>query len=276
MVLSFYVGGFSLLPERIDYTVQLPAFEGPLDLLLKLIEREELDITEIALAQVADQYLLHVRTLESPDPNALSAFLVMAARLLLIKSRALLPRPIAPSGPDQPLDEAAELARQLREYQRYKQAAQLLRAWEEQGRRSYLRLASPPVPAPLPRDEKLDVTIGDMIAAVQRRMQLLLPLDPPELPLPAPKVITVAEMADRIRQRLQAQNWISFEDLLSLVTQRVEVVVALWSVLELLKRRAIVVEQAELFGPIMVGRGPNLNDTHLLELETEEAPANAS
>jgi len=265
-----------MLPERIDYTFQLPAFEGPLDLLLKLIEREELDITAIALAQVADQYLAHVRALATPDPNALSAFLVMAARLLLIKSRVLLPRPPAQSGPDQPLDEAAELARQLREYQRYKHVAQLLRAWEEQGRRSYLRLAPPPLPIASLRDEQLDVTIGDMIAAVQRRMQLLLPLDPPDLPLPAPEVISVSEMADRIRARLQTQGWVTFEDLLSLAARRVEVVVALWSVLELLKRRAIVVEQAELFGPITVGRGPNLNDTHLLELETEESPANAS
>ena len=265
-----------MLPERIDYTFQLPAFEGPLDLLLKLIECEELNITEIALAQVADQYLTHVRALATPDPNALSAFLVMAARLLLIKSRALLPRSPTQSGPDQPIDEAAELAQQLREYQRYKQAAQLLRAWEEQGRRSYLRLAPPPLPTASPRDQPLDVTIGDMIAAVQRRMQLLLPLDPPDLPLPAPKVITVSEMADRIRARLQVQGWVTFEDLLSLAARRVEVVVALWSVLELLKRRAIVVEQAELFGPITVGRGPNLNDTHLLELETEESPVHAA
>jgi segregation and condensation protein A len=264
-----------MLPERVDYTFQLPAFEGPLDLLLKLIEREELDITEIALAQVADQYLAHVRALEAPDPDSLSAFLVMAARLLLIKSRALLPRPPAPADPEQPLDEAAELARQLREYQRYKQAAQLLRAWEGQGRRSYLRLAPPPEPI-LPRDERLDVTLGDMIAAVQRRMQLLLPLEPPEMPLPAPKIITVAEMAGRIRQRLKAQAWVSFEDLLSLAAGRVELVVALWSVLELLKRRAIVVEQEDLFGPIMIGRGPNLQDAHILDLETEEAPANES
>jgi segregation and condensation protein A len=264
-----------MLLERIDYTLQLPAFEGPLDLLLKLIEREELDITEIALAQVADQYLAHVRALEAPDPNALSAFLVMAARLLLIKSRALLPRPPAAIGPEQPLDEAAELARQLREYQRYKQAAALLRAWEDQSRRSYLRLAPPALPA-LPRDEQLDVTLGDMIAAVRRRMQLLLPLEPPPTPLPAPKVITVAEMADRVRRRLLSQAWISFEDLLSLAVRRVEVVVALWSVLELLKRRAIVVEQDELFGPIMIGRGPYLNDTDLLELETAEAATNGS
>jgi segregation and condensation protein A len=259
-----------IFEENLDYTFQLPAFEGPLDLLLKLIEREELDITEIALAQVADQYLTHVRAIGAPDPSALSSFLVMAARLLLIKSRALLPRPPTRAEAGEPVDDAAELARQLREYQRYKQAAALLRAWEESGRRSYLR-AAPPVAPPPPTDLKLDVTLHEMIAAVQRRMQLRLPLDEPRLPLPAPKVITVAEMAGRIRDRLQAQAWISFEDLLSLAVRRVEVVVALWSVLELLKRRAIVVEQDRLFGAIMIGRGANLNSADLHDLEIEES-----
>jgi len=210
--------------------------------------------------------------MESPDPDSLSAFLVIAARLLLIKSRALLPRPTASPSADVPIDEGAELARQLREYQRYKQAAALLRTWDEQGRRSYTRVLAPPTPV-LPRSEKLDVTLGDMIAAVQRRMQLLLPLEPPAVPLPAPKEITVAEMAIRIQERLHSQAWMSFEDLLSLAARRVEVVVALWAVLELLKRRAIVVEQEQLFGPIMVGRGPNLDSTPLHDLETEPAPA---
>src|SRR6266511_6280116 len=190
-----------ILQEELDYTFQLPSFEGPLDLLLRLIEREELDITEIALAQVADQYLAHVRAMEAPDPGALSSFLVMAARLLLIKSRALLPRPPAQRGPDDPPDEAAELARQLREYQRYKQAAALLRAWEEGGRRSYMRVAPPVVPAQ-PRDSKLDVTLSDMLAAVPRRPQLPATMAPPELPPPAPNVVTVPEMAERIRERL--------------------------------------------------------------------------
>jgi segregation and condensation protein A len=258
-----------ILQENLDYTFQLPAFEGPLDLLLRLIEREELDITEIALAQVADQYLAHVRSMGSPDPNALSSFLVMAARLLLIKSRALLPRPPARADGDAPIDDAAELARQLREYQRYKQAAVLLRAWEDAGRRSYLRVAAPVAPPP-PSDLKLDVTLSDMIAAVQRRMQLLLPLEDPPVALPAPKTITVAEIAGRIRERLGAQEWISFEDLLSLAVRRVEVVVALWAVLELLKRRAIVVEQERLFGAIMIGRGAKLSSTDLHDLEIED------
>src|SRR5436305_12979602 len=101
----------------------------------------------------------------------------MAARLVLIKARASLPRPPAQSGPDQPLDEAAELARQLREYQRYKQAAQLPRARETQGRRSYLRLAPPRAPTAAPRDAQLAVTLGDMMAALQRR---LTPLPTPD------------------------------------------------------------------------------------------------
>src|SRR5919109_5153241 len=99
--------------DDLDYTVRLPVFEGPLDLLLRLIEREELDITAISLAQVADQYLAHVRAMETSDPAALSAFLVIAAKLLLIKSRALLPRPAVPHNADETLDEGAELARQL-------------------------------------------------------------------------------------------------------------------------------------------------------------------
>src|SRR5207253_591886 len=156
-----------IFQERLDYTIQLPVFEGPLDLLLRLIEREELDITSIALAQVADEYLAQVRAMEAPEPEALSAFLVIAAKLLLIKSRALLPRPAPARGSDEAPDEGVELARQLREYQRYKQAAVLLRAWEDQGRRSYARVGAPPAPLP-PRVEKLDVTLGEMIAAVQR------------------------------------------------------------------------------------------------------------
>ena len=265
----------TLSQESLDYTFQLPDFEGPLDVLLRLIEREELDITTIALAQIADEYLAYVRGMDAPDPAALSAFLVIAAKLLLIKSRALLPRPPAPRGPEESIDEGEELAQQLREYQRYRQAAAVLRSWEAQGRRSYARVAAPSPAAPR-RSQPLDVTVSQMIAAVQRRMQLLLPLDPPQTPLPAPKIITVSEMAERIYERLERQTWISFEDLLSLTVRRVEVIVALWAVLELLKRRMIVIEQQALFGPILLGRGPNLVRAQLHDLTVEEHNANAS
>jgi segregation and condensation protein A len=260
-----------LLHDSLDYTIQIEGFEGPLDLLLRLIERQELDITNVALASVADAYLSTVRALQAPDPAALSSFLVIAAKLLLIKSRALLPRPPAPTPADPP-DEAAQLIRQLQEYQRYKQAASLLRTWEEQGRRSYTRSAAPPTPTP--SMDRLDLKVVDLIAAVQRRMQLLLPLELPPIPLPAPKLLTVALVAERIRERLRGQAWFSFEDLLLLTIQRVEVIVTLWAVLELLKRQAIVVVQHELFGPIQIGRGPMLQTLDLQTLDetpTEDA-----
>ena len=246
-----------LLTDQLDYTFSTASFEGPLDVLLRLIEREELDITTVALAQVTDQYLAHVRGLAAPDPSALSAFLVLAARLLLIKSRALLPRPVQPKANGETVDDAEELVRQLKEYQRFKQVALLLRGIQEAGLRTYLRQAAPPIPE-FPPPDRLDVTLGDMLAAIQRRLQLVLPLEEPAMSVPTAKVITVPEMAARIEQRLALREWVDFEDLLSVITSRVEIVVALWTVLELLKRRAIVVEQHELFGRIVLGRGPNL------------------
>ncbi|ABU60369.1 segregation and condensation protein A [Roseiflexus castenholzii] len=234
--------------EPIDYTVTLPIFEGPLDLLLRLIEREELDVTGVALAHVADQYLAHVRTMDAPDPASLSAFLVVAARLMLLKSRALLPRPSIISD-QEPDDEGESLVRQLQEYQRFRRLAALLRRSE--GQRMYPRLAMPPAPRPA----RLDHTIADLIAAMQRRMQLMLPLDPPPMTLPAPKMVTVGEMIDRIRSYLQERPWVAFEEMIALAAHRVEIVVAFWAVLELWKRHVVVVEQAGLFGVIVIRRG---------------------
>jgi condensin subunit ScpA len=155
-----------MIANHLDYTITLPVFEGPLDLLLRLIEREELDITRVALAHVAEQYLAHVRAMETPDPASLSAFLVMAARLLLLKSRALLPQPPATGDPE-PDDDDDALVRQLQDYQRFQRLAALLRRYE--GRRMYLRLAPPPAP----RSTPLDHTVADLIAAIQRRKGIL-------------------------------------------------------------------------------------------------------
>lgn len=236
------------------YTITLPSFEGPLDLLLQLIERAELDVTTIALAHVADQYLTHVRALAMPDPRALAEFVAMAARLLLIKSRALLPRPAVAGAANGAtvIDDAEALAQQLREYQRYKHAAQLLRTWQENGRRTFLRAASPPTIIE-PEQIPLDHTLSELIAAVQRRMQLLLPLEDTTA-LPLPSRLTVGDVTRVINERLAMQMWISFEDLLSLATTRQELIVTFWAILEMLKRQEIVVEQTSLFASISIGR----------------------
>ena len=107
-----------------NYTVVTPIYEGPLDLLLLLIERAELDITSLALAQVTDQYLEHLRNISDLSPDEVSAFLVIAARLLQIKSEALLPRP--PQREPGEEDPGEALARQLILYKRFKELANLL------------------------------------------------------------------------------------------------------------------------------------------------------
>src|SRR5512137_2055525 len=103
------------------YQVRLPAFEGPLDLLLQLIEREKLDISSISLAQVADQFLAYVREMDQIAADTLADFLVVASRLVWIKSHLLLPQPLQPGDDEQEEDPAEALARQLREYKRFKE-----------------------------------------------------------------------------------------------------------------------------------------------------------
>ncbi len=238
-----------------SYTISLPTFAGPLDVLLRLIERAELDITTIALAHVADQYLVYVRTLEAVDPQGIADFVSMAARLLLIKSRALLPRPADQSRDGAGVDSDAEaLAQQLREYQRYKQAASLLRAWHDLDRRMFLRTAAAPQAPVVSTPAPLSHTVAELLAAVERRMQLRLPLDPPAVLALEPRR-TVAQVAASIRDRLQRMSWFSFEDLFGDVTNRTDVIVIFWAVLELLKRQVIVIEQDALFGAISIGRG---------------------
>jgi segregation and condensation protein A len=229
-------------------SVVVDGFSGPLDLLLRLIERAELDITTIALARVTDDYLAQVRALSAPDPAQLSAFMLLAARLLVIKSRALLPRQ-AVVRDDEP-DDGAALVEQLRAWQVHKRAAIALRALDERGGRMYRRTAAPPSPV---LTGPVGATAADLVRALERRIALA---DLRQLPmaLPVPRAITVVEMSARIIGLLDAGARVEFRRFVGHAAPRIEIVVALWSVLELLKRRAIAVEQRDPFGPIEVWR----------------------
>ena len=229
-----------------NYTVQLPVFAGPLDLLLQLIEREELDITKVALAQVTDQFLAYIRVLEDLDIADLAEFLVIAARLVLIKSEALLPRPVERQpGEEDPGD---ELARQLIAYKKYKQIAGMLKEREEANLRTYLRLAPPPAV-----EKKLDfsrLTSLDLLEAVRRALALA--PDKPALGtvVAAPRV-TIRDQIRLIAGALQTQNGrASFQGLLAGAATRLEIVVTFLAVLELIKRRKIEARQLQPFGEI--------------------------
>ena len=239
--------------EAKPYEVKLAVFEGPLDLLLHLIEREELDITKVSLAQVTDQYLEYISLLEELNAEALADFLVIAARLLLIKSQMLLPRP--PTAPEEEEDVGDELARQLIEYKKFKEAALELRQREEMGLRAYVRVAPPPkLERPLDLE---DVSLADLVEAVRRALDVRPPL-PSVSEVVAPFTITVAEKMALIEETLSRQRRVSFNHLLDQVASRLEIIITFLAVLELIKLNGVVVQQEQLFGEIFIfGKPPD-------------------
>lgn len=231
------------------YQVRLPLFEGPLDLLLHLIERRELDITAISLASVADQFVAYLETMRERGIRAqvVADFLVVAARLLVIKSRLLLPQP-------PPLEEGEEdpgeaLVQRLREYKRFKQATEWLKARQEAGLRCYVRVAPPPVGEPWLDPEGLSV---DMLVAAFRQLALAAEDLPAADALVPARKITVQEKIRAIEDLLQRGRPVSFAEVVNGGGTRLEVVVSLWAVLEMIKQRRLHAVQQELFGEILL------------------------
>ncbi len=247
------------------YTVETPVYQGPLDLLLHLIERAELDITALSLAQVTDQYLAHIeRMRDQIGPEEISAFLVIAARLLQIKSEALLPRP--PRREPGEEDPGEALAEQLRLYKRFKELAAWLKTREQAHLRAYLRLAPPPK-----IEGKLEIgslTLADLLQAAEeafaqeREKQALgTVITPPR--------ITIREKIQAIRARLNARPRAAFRELLSEHPTRLEVVVTFLAMLELIKRYRVTARQDALFDEIVVERTAAWRDDEDFEIEFE-------
>jgi segregation and condensation protein A len=230
------------------YQVALPVFEGPLDLLLHLIEREELDITRVSLAQITNQYLEYLAHLSERDPDSLADFLVVAAKLLLIKSRVLLPQPPASiSSEDE--DVGQDLIQQLIEYKRFKEAAGWLKQLDEKGMQSYIRLAGVPT---LDRVVDLgEVTLGDLLAAVHD----VLAVKPPEPSVNgtvAPVRISIADQITLIERKTSRGRTVSFRRLLGEATSRTEVIVTLLALVEMVKQLRVTMRQDRRFGDIQI------------------------
>ena len=240
------------------YAVSQPAFEGPLDLLLQLIEKQELDINTISLLAVTDQYVQMINGATAVEPVALADFLLIASKLLYLKSLSLLPKP-HPKLEDDEEDVGDALIRQLLEYRRFKQAAQLLQARDEQGLRAYVRTA------PRPEVEKrLDLSNVDLnkLQAALRRVLQRMPSDPP-LPRVKTYPVTVAERIEDVRSYLhharqqrqavgQVATPVTFTELLDRNNSRIEVVVTFLAILELIKQREVQAEQDGTFGEIVL------------------------
>ncbi len=245
------------------YTVRVPVYEGPLDLLLQLIEHAELDITAVALAQVTDQYLAYIHAMQVPA-GEISAFLVVAARLLQIKSEALLPRPPVREAGEEDLGEA--LARQLVIYKRFKEIANLLLERQEKGLRTYLRIAPPPKVEV--RLDMSDITLSDLLEAAEAIFAEEQEKQALETVISAPK-ITIREKIALIAERLQKGKPASFRDLIGQKPTRLEVVVTFLALLELVKRYRVAARQARLFEDIEIERMEEWSEDEEFELEFE-------
>ncbi len=239
------------------YTIRLSIFEGPLDLLLHLIERRQMEITAISLVAVTDQFLEYVRSWQEEEPplERLAEFITVGAKLLFIKSRSLLPQPPRDneaSEVDEAMAEAEELRRHLLEYKLAKEIARLLREREAAGLMSF------PRPGPvIPADDLLawappklvGLEVEALAAAFHRVLEERSRTQPEPLPLP---VVRVSDKIAEIEAALAAHGRVIFEDLLRSATSRLAVVVTFLAVLDLWHEERIQVTQEGLFGPMLI------------------------
>ena len=236
------------------YRVDLEVFEGPLDLLLTLIRRESLQITEVALAKVTAGYLRYLEKLEVIDVSGLADFCDTAATLMLIKSRALLPRP-----PEDDLDEegdAQELVERLKAYRHFKRTAERLGERQSGGIRAYARVA-PTEAAPPARGEiepsDLATAFQDALAEAEREALEEVQEQPDLLP----QRVRLIDRFNGIRDVLLQKKRITFREVIlggrpKGAEPREFVIVSFLALLELLRRFAVAVRQDDLFGEIEI------------------------
>jgi segregation and condensation protein A len=229
--------------------VQLEIFEGPLDLLLHLIKKNEVRVTDIPIAAITEQYLATLELMQSLSLDMAGEFLVMAATLIHIKSRELLPEGDEEPEPDEDegVDPRAELVRRLLEYQRYKEAAAELEQREVLTRDVFVR-ATAPVEEAGPREFR-EISVFELLGALKRVIDRLPKDIVHEVML---EKITVREKMTLLLDRLRSESRIVFESLFSEVQSRMEIIVTFLAMLELVKVRAIRVFQDQPGGDILI------------------------
>jgi len=254
----------NLLGRQLNYNVHTPVYDGPLDLLLNLIERTELDITTVSLAMVTDQYLVHINSMEELLADEISAFLVIAAKLIQIKSEALLPRP--PTREPGEEDAGQSLVDQLKLYKRFKEIGGWLNARQQANLRTYLRIAPPPKLEP-----KLDlsnITLEKLVAAAEEAFAKEKAKKPLATVIAAPRV-TIREKIDMITKVMKDMERASFSSLTKDSTSRLEIVVTFLAMLELIKRYRVQAHQEGLFSEIELDRMEEWKEDEEIDIEFE-------
>jgi segregation and condensation protein A len=236
---------------ELPYQVRLEKFEGPLDLLLHLIRQNQINIYDIPIALIAQQYLDYLETMRSLNLAVAGEFLVMAATLLQIKSRMLLPVEERTLDDEDGPDPREELVRRLLEYKQFKEAATEL---EDQSRRWRNVFARTPEPLPADEPEEYlaeDVSLFELVDALHD----ILARTPAATVMDImPDHLTVRNQMNVIVERLEAQESATFGELFEGPVTRATVIVTFLALLELIRLRLIRAYQAELFGTILISR----------------------
>ncbi len=250
------------------YSVKLSNFEGPLDLLIHLIKKHEMNIYDIPISNITRQYLDYISLMQELDLDIAGEFLVMAATLIHIKSRTLLPRP-DPTQDEPEEDPRDALVRRLLEHQRFKAAAEML--YERATLRSAQWIRPDGRVAGLDGGEgepELEVDLFSLMTAFKAVLQRA--RQRPSIPLPAPE-IPVEVRIDQLLARLSETEACGFEELFSDVSTRGGLIVTFLALLEMIRLKLIRVFQLQPFGPIRVYKRARPADAPHLRLGPESS-----
>lgn len=234
-----------------EYRVKLDIFEGPLDLLLYLVEKEKINILEVSIAALVDQFMEYLSLMEELSLEIAGSFLVMAATLLEIKSRHLLPR-LPDEVPEEEVETETALIEKLLQYKQFKEAGLLLSEKEGAAAQFYLR-------NPLMESEGnvkpihvyREVSLFDLISVLK---DIKIAHEEPKRFAPARSVANVMAVIESVRRRLSDDQKLLFRDLLTVNPGRDEVVALFLAVLELMRLREVIAIQEYLFGEILLVR----------------------
>lgn len=239
---------FQRYTQNVVFEIRHEKFEGPLELLLELIEKEKLSISEISLSRVAEEYVEHVRSLERIDPEQLAEFLVVASQLMLIKSRSLLPNL---SFSEEEEQSGEELERRLAEYQKFRERAAVLKKLDETRKPIFIRdayLAFAPVFFPPPQ-----LALRDLASAFRTFLAALPKIEK----LVEEKMKRIVSLEERMRQiRSFVQNAVerAFSEIVKGSGEKIDIIVSFLAILELTKQKFVDVRQEGAFTDIMVKR----------------------
>jgi segregation and condensation protein A len=258
-----------------EYTVKFEVFEGPLDLLLYLIRKEEVDIYEVNLTRLASQFIEYLDVMRMLDLDIAGEFLVMASTLMYIKSRELLPRDlqVAPEEDEEEADPRWELIRQLVEYKKFKDAAAQMQRLELETENTYPRLPGKPAFLQIeePGLQKLDVSLFDLVNAVNSILKRLNKRE--DLREIFEDKWTVSEKIEQLIDLTSSQPLVNFLDLFARAESKTEVVCIFLALLELIRMKRLVCVQSDAFGEIEIRNNPDPSITlaHPAQLSEPEA-----